>query len=329
MKPYNRSVVFAYSEIGCVCIETLLSMGAEILAVFTHEDDPREEIWFRSVARLAGERGIPVFTEPPGQRLEYLRILAPDLVFSFYYRRMIPNEILENAPGGAYNVHGSLLPRYRGRAPVNWAVIMGEEESGVTLHHMTAEADKGDIVAQEAVSIGFDDTAFDLYGGIAAAARSVMLRNYPLIVSGVAPRRPQDEALATTFGKRTPSDGIIDWNMSAKKIYDLIRGTTHPFPGAFSYLREENGERKKVWIWRARPIPQGSSKGKQPGAILSLTPLSVATGGGVLQIGQIQLEGQPELSAANFVNVRRLTPGISFGSPDATAAIDKGDENDG
>lgn len=328
MKPYNRSVVFAYSEIGCVCIEAILSMGAEILAVFTHEDDPHEEIWFRSVARLASEHGIPVFTDPPGKHLEYLRELAPDLVFSFYYRRIIPNEILENAPGGAYNMHGALLPLYRGRAPVNWAIIMGEVESGVTLHHMTADVDKGDIVDQEIVPIGYDDTARDLYTAMTAAARSVMLRNYPLIVSGVAPRKPQDESLATTFGKRTPSDGIIDWGMSTKKIYDLIRGTTHPFPGAFTYLREADGKWRKVWIWRAHPIIKGSSKGKPPGAILSLTPLSVATGNGALQIEQIQLEGQPELSATNFVNVQRVTQDMSFDSLDALAAAGKGDEDE-
>lgn len=328
MNLYNRSVVFAYSEIGCVCIEAILSMGAEIQAIFTHEDDPHEEIWFRSVARIARDHGIPVFTGSPRQHLEYLRELAPELVFSFYYRRIIPNEILENAPGGAYNMHGSLLPRYRGRAPVNWAIIMGERESGVTLHHMAAEVDKGDIVDCEIVPIGFDDTARDLYTGMAVAARSVMLRNYPLIVSGVAPRRPQDESLATTFGKRTPSDGIIDWSMSAEKIYDLVRGTTHPFPGAFSYMKGEDGVWRKVWIWRAHPITQNSSLKKAPGAFLSLTPLSVATGCGALRIEQIQLEGHPELAATNFVNVQRVTSDMSFDSLDALAAIGKGDEND-
>lgn len=321
MQLYNRSVVFAYSEIGCVCLEAILSMGAEVLAVFTHEDDPHEEIWFRSVARVARDHGIPVFTDPPGRRLAYLRELNPDLIFSFYYRRIIPDEILKRAPGGAYNLHGSLLPRYRGRAPVNWAVIMGERESGVTLHHMTEEADRGDIVDQEIVAIGFDDTARDLYAGMAVAARAVMLRNYPLIVSGVAPRRPQDDSLATTFRRRSPSDGIIDWERSANEIYNLVRGTTHPFPGAFSYLVGGDGVWRKTYIWRARPLPLNSSRGRAPGAILSLVPLCAATGDGVLQIERIQVEEQPELAAANFVNLYNITPGMAFDSLDALEAL--------
>lgn len=315
MQPYNRSVVFAYSEIGCVCLEAILSMGADVQAVFTQNDDPREEIWFRSAAALAKNHGIPVFTDPPRQHAAYLRELSPDLVFSFYYRRIIPEDILELAPGGAYNLHGALLPRYRGRASVNWAIIMGERESGVTLHHMTGEPGKGDIVDQMSVGIGLDDTARDLYAGMAEAARAVMLRSYPLIVSGVAPRRAQDDSLATAFGKRSPSDGIIDWNRSANEIYNLVRGTTHPFPGAFSYLREEGGTWRKIYIWQARPLPFNSSRGKKPGVILSLAPLCAATGSGVLQIEQLQPDGQQELTAANFVNTSGVTPGAVFGSP--------------
>ncbi len=327
MQLYNRSVVFAYSEIGCVCLEAILSMGAEVLAVFTHEDDPHEEIWFRSVAQIAGNHGIPVFTDSPKKHLEYLRELNPDLVFSFYYRKIIPVEILERAPGGAYNLHGALLPRYRGRAPVNWAIIMGEEESGVTLHHMTAEVDKGDIVDQEVVSIGFDDTARDLYASMTVAARAVMLHNYPLIVSGVAPRKPQDDALATTFGRRTPADGIIDWKEGAMEIYNLVRGTTHPFPGAFSYLLGEGGLWRKVYIWRAHPLTANSSMGADPGTILSIAPLCVATGRGVLQIEQVQIEGQTELAAANFVNMHDIAPGMAFDSLDALEALGKRDDD--
>lgn len=313
MRHFNRCVVFAYSEIGCACLETLLSMGADVAAVFTHEDDPNEEIWFRSVASEARKNGIPVLTDSPRDKIDFIRSLEPDLIFSFYYRSIIPNEVVELPPGGAYNMHGSLLPKFRGRAPINWAIIMGETETGVTLHHMTSEPDKGDIVDQETVTIGFVDTAIDLFAGAVEAAKTVMLRSYPLIASGVAPRQAQDESQATTFGRRTPADGLIDWRKSAREIYNLVRGVTHPFPGAFSWLERE-GEVRRVFIWRAWPLDTSSSMGKQPGTVVSLVPLCVATGKGVLRLESLESEGQGEVPAASFVGMEGIRPGTRFQS---------------
>ena len=311
MKGMNRSVVFAYSEVGYVCVQALLSMGAEIAALFTHRDDPNEEIWFRSVEGLALEHGIPVYTDSPKDRIELLRRLAPEMIFSFYYRRMIPMEIITAAPGGAYNMHGALLPKFRGRAPVNWAMIMGESRSGVTLHHMTDAVDAGDIVDQEAVEIGLDDTVRDLYIGITDAARLVMLRSYPLIRSGTAPRRTQDESEATYFGKRTPEDGLIDWERSAAEVYNLVRGTTHPFPGAFSNFQGDVSG--KVIIWKARPLPMLPNKGYQPGCITSVMPLCAATAEGVLKLEQLQMEGYPEQNDIEFVREFNVRVGDKFG----------------
>lgn len=311
MRNWSTSVVFAYSEVGYVSVQTLLSIGAEIQAVFTHKDDPKEEIWFRSVEELARAHNIPVFTDSPANHLDLVRSLAPDMVFSFYYRRIIPMEIISSAPGGAYNIHGGLLPHFRGRAPVNWAIIMGEKQSGVTLHHMTDEIDAGDIVDQEVVEIGFDDTAMDLFGGITEAARTVMLRSYPLICSDSAPRRKQDESEATYFGKRTPEDGVINWERPATEIYNLVRGTTHPFPGAFSNFSGDVEGR--VFIWRARPMPMVSVKGNKPGYVISVMPLCVVTGEGLLKIEQLQMEGYPEQSDVEFMQTFDVSAGDMFG----------------
>ncbi|MCF0248037.1 MAG: formyltransferase [Synergistes sp.] len=282
-----KIVLFAYSEVGYLCLEELIKSGANIAAVFTHEDDPDEEIWFRSVKALAEANNISVRTPKKldENEVEYFKSLDPDLVLSFYYRALIPKAVLDVPRLGAYNIHGALLPKYRGRACVNWAVLNGEQETGATLHVMTEEADRGDIVDREAVSIEFTDTAHDVFLKVADAARNIIARSLPLLEAGTAPREPQDESEATYFGRRRPKDGEIDWNKSAVEIYNLIRAVTHPFPGAFT---EFDG--KKYFIWKARPLP-GSA---EPKAIVSESPLVVGTGSGLLEILKIQPEGGAE-----------------------------------
>src|SRR5487761_2216494 len=162
----TRAVVFAYHTIGVRCIEVLLEHGVEVPLVVTHQDNPQENIWFESVADLARTRGIPLITpEDPNDPLivQKIRDLKPDFLFSFYYRHMLGAALLALPARGAYNLHGSLLPRFRGRVPINWAVILGETETGATLHAMTVKPDQGDIVAQERVPIGPDDTAFEVF----------------------------------------------------------------------------------------------------------------------------------------------------------------------
>lgn len=310
MTKWNSAVVFAYGEVGYVCLETLLSMGCEVLAVFTHEDDPNETIWFRSVEELARKQGIPCYTDSPSNHMEELARLRFDLVFSFHYRSMIAMDIIGLAPGGAYNVHGGLLPRFRGRAPVNWAIIMGEKQSGVTLHHMTERADCGDIVDQEEVAIGFGDTAMDLYMSIVDASRLIVKRNYRPIALGTASRRPQDESRAGRFARRTPADGVIRWASSSIEIYNLVRGTTHPFPGAFSNF--DGDVEGKVFVWRARPLPKAVTGGREPGTVLSLLPLCVATGEGVLKLERLQMEGHPEQNDIKFVQTFDVSVGDMF-----------------
>lgn len=282
-----RILLFAYSEVGSLCIEALIRDGANIAAVYTHEDDPNEEIWFRSVKEIAEEAGIPVFTPAKitEKDIEDIKTLAPELILSFYYRAMIPKEVLDIPRLGAYNIHGALLPKYRGRACVNWAVINGEKETGATLHVMTEFADRGDIIDAQKVPILFEDTAHDVFIKVAHAARDILVRSLRGLESGTAKRTPQDEALATKFGRRGPEDGKIDWNKSAVEIYNLIRAVTHPFPGAFTCIGG-----KKTYIWKALPLEGNGT----PGETVSEQPMLIGTGCGLLQILTLQPEGEPE-----------------------------------
>ena len=272
-------VVFAYSDIGYECLDLLIARGERIRVVFTHEDDPDETRWFRSVAELAHRHGIPVRVDEPSLGSEAARLvatLAPDLIFSFYYRRMIAMPVLAAATRGAFNMHGSLLPRYRGKAPVNWAVLHGERRTGVTLHHMAARSDAGDIVDQEAVPIGPEDTAYDVMQRLVPAARGLLDRQLAALKAGTAPRQRQDEARATYFGGRKPEDGRIDWRQPASRIADLVRAVARPFPGAFT---ERQGRR--LMVWKARSAGTGAGR---PGEVLSVSPLRVAAGEGTVEL---------------------------------------------
>lgn len=294
MSQKSKIVVCAYHSVGFRCLQQLLSQGAIIAAVFTHEDSPTEEIWFESVRNLASTHKIPCYTtavnEP--ENIELLRAIGPDFLFSFYYRFMIKKEVLEIPLRGALNLHGSLLPKYRGRVPVNWAVINGETETGATLHYMVEKPDAGDIVDQERVTIEFTDTSLDVFRKVTDAAVRITARSWPLLQKGTASRVPMNLADGSYFGGRKPSDGLISWNQSALEVYNLIRGVTHPYPGAFTYL-----DGKRVYIWRATPKPGNGRAGE----IVSEQPLLVGTGNGLLEILSLQLETAAENSATAFV----------------------------
>jgi len=295
-----RIVVFGYSDLGVVCLQELLDRGANVVAVVTHRDDPGETIWFGSVAALAVSRNIPVHTpDDPNVPafVEEIRGLLPDLIFSFYYRRLLSPALLAIPRLGAINLHGSLLPKYRGRAPINWVLVYGETTTGVSLHHMDARADHGDIIAQRAVPIAIEDTALTLSGKLTAAARTLLAEMYPQIVTGRAPRVPQDHDAATKFRRRTPGDGLIDWSRPAWQIYNLIRAVSHPFPGAFTF---RDGQR--VFLWSALP-PGTQACETPPGTILGVGKggaLNVATGHGILEVLRLQADGGPETDGAAF-----------------------------
>jgi methionyl-tRNA formyltransferase len=235
------AVVFAYHNVGLRCLSVLLAQGVEVKLVVTHEDAPGENIWFGSVKSLAQEHGIPVIApaNPHDQEtMALLKAAAPDFLFSFYYRSMLRPEILSIPKSGGYNMHGSLLPKYRGRVPINWAVIHGESESGATLHEMVEKPDAGRIVDQMAVPILPDDTAQDVFAKVLVAAEIVLHRSLPDLLAGKARMTTMDLSKGSYFGGRKSEDGRIDWTQSAAAIHNLVRAVTHPYPGAFGDLQE-------------------------------------------------------------------------------------------
>ena len=246
----TSAVVFAYHNVGVRCLEVLLAHGIEVPLVVTHRDNPAENIWFASVAELARSRGIPVITpDDPNtpETLARVRSSAPDFLFSFYYRHMLKRDLLVTPTLGAYNMHGSLLPKYRGRVPINWAIIHGESETGATLHAMTEKPDNGAIVTQKAVPIGIDDTAQDVFERVTDAAVSALDAALPALVAGTAPHMPQDLSKGAYFGGRKPEDGRIDFSWPARRIHDFVRALTRPYPGAFAEVAG-----RRVVVWRTR-----------------------------------------------------------------------------
>jgi methionyl-tRNA formyltransferase len=232
-----HAVVFAYHDVGVNCLKVLLQAGIQIDLVVTHEDDPQENVWFGSVAKLCQEKGIAYITPSASQLVDLipkLHTLAPDYIFSFYYRHMIPAQLLACAKIAALNMHGSLLPKYRGRAPVNWAILHGETQTGATLHIMEVKPDAGDIVGQSAVSIGPDETATEVFGKVSQAAAEVMQQALPELILGKVPRKPNELQKGSYFGGRKPADGQIHWNQSALQVHNLVRAVAPPYPGAFT-----------------------------------------------------------------------------------------------
>lgn len=275
-----KAIVFAYHDIGCVGLKALVEAGYDIQAVFTHTDDPNENRFFSSVARVAADLDLSVFAPEDVNHplwIERIQELQPDIIFSFYYRNMLCDDILSSAPRGAFNLHGSLLPKYRGRAPINWALVNGETETGVTLHQMVNKADAGPIVGQHKVSISDADTALTLHEKMREASQELLRDLLPKMKGTSLHFTPQNEAEASYYGRRTAADGEIHWHKSAFAINNLVRAVTEPYPGAFSYL----GQRKLI-IWRARPLDIAHEK--LPGTVLSTSPLVVACGEGALEI---------------------------------------------
>ncbi len=294
-----RLIFMGYHNIGHACLEALIELcrglGAEIVAVVTHADAPREAVWFASVRELAFENYLPVYqpADPNDPALvAALQRLEADFLFSCYYRHMLKKAVLDLPRLGALNMHGSLLPRYRGRCPLNWVLINGESETGVTLHYMEEKADRGDMVGQKRVPITPEDTALTLFARMTVAAGTLMRECYPLLRAGQAPRVPQDHTQASYFGGRRPEDGLIDWRKSAWQVYNLMRAVTHPYPGAFTYFGG-----RKLFIWAGQVMAAPVTAPNVPGQVTAPLPgegLLVATGEGHFLITRAQWEGEPE-----------------------------------
>jgi len=296
----TSAVVFAYHDVGCRCLRVLLDERIEVPLVVTHRDRPDERIWFASVAELARERAIETLApdDPNAPEIvERIRDLRPDFLFSFYYRLMLGAPLLAIPGRGAFNMHGSLLPKYRGRVPVNWAIIRGETETGATLHEMVEKPDAGRIVDQEAVAILPDDLAVDVFGKVTEAAERVLRRSLPKLADGSAVLRAQDLSKGGYFGGRRPEDGRIDWSASAKRVHDLVRAVAPPYPGAFT---EVEGTRLRVLRTR-----RGANKGAARSAAFLYAEgdrcYAACADGEVLELLDLELDGR-RLSAQEFAN---------------------------
>lgn len=304
-----RWVVFAYHTFGARALQALLDRGEEVTLVVTHPDDPAEGGWFPSVADLARRHAVPVLTPPSPdvpEVLEACAVARPDLLLSVWYRRLLGLALLDLPRVAALNLHGSLLPAYRGRAPVNWVLVNGERRTGVTLHHMTVEADAGDIVAQEPIAIDPEDTAASLYERVIDVGVRLLVTWYPRVLAGTAPRIPQDPARATVVGRRRPEDGRVAWTWPARRIADMIRAVTHPYPGAFV----GDGEaRLHLWAGRVAGLHGGVAA---PGTVLAVETgrgITVAAGEGSVLLTRVQGAGRDEEAADAWARRHRITTG--------------------
>ncbi len=274
-----RAVVFAYHDVGAECLRVLRRHDVDVPLVVTHLDDPAENLWFERVADVARSLGLPCATPADPNVPDFVaRVasLAPEFIFSFYYRQMLSPAMLATAARGALNVHGSLLPHYRGRAPVNWAILRGETSTGATLHYMSVKPDAGDIVAQRAVPIGPDDTAHRVFDRVTQAAAALLDDVLPALAAGTAPRLRNDIAAGSYFGGRRPDDGRIDWNASAAVIHNLVRAVAPPYPGAFC---EVGGRRIRILATRIAAMcpPQAP---EHPGLFVAAEAMHARAGDG-------------------------------------------------
>ncbi|MEP6997078.1 MAG: formyltransferase [Betaproteobacteria bacterium] len=285
-----RVVVFGYHNVGVRCLKVLLAHGLDIPLVITHDDSPGETIWFGSVARTAAEYGIPAIRpEDPAapEIIDRVAAARPDYIFSFYYRRILAPALLALAPRGALNMHGSLLPKYRGRSPVNWAIIHGETETGATLHYMGDKPDDGDIVAQTPVPILPDDIAGEVFVKVTVAAELTLHRVLPALLAGTAPRIRQDAAKSSYFGGRKANDGVIDWSKSAIAIHNLVRAVAPPYPGARTLI---DGHPARVL--RTRVLDSAAPPAVAPAFDIADGWIAVRCGeGGTLQVLELEIDG--------------------------------------
>ena len=294
----SSAVVFAYHDVGVRCLSVLLAQGVEVRHVYTHADDASENIWFGSVAALAQYHGVPftlVDDSGPAGLSEAVAAARADFIFSFYYRHLLPPALLALAIKGAFNMHGSLLPKYRGRVPVNWAIINGERETGATLHEMVAKPDAGRIVDQFAVPILPNDLAIDVFRKVTVAAEMVLSRSLPHLLSGSAALTPQNLAAGSYYGGRKAEDGRIDWASGTAQVHNLIRAVAPPYPGAFCELSG-----KRLQLLGTLNLGETTPIREQPAMLLQHGQLHLrCRDGGLLRVTQAQY-GNESLTATAF-----------------------------
>ncbi|APZ05215.1 bifunctional UDP-glucuronic acid oxidase/UDP-4-amino-4-deoxy-L-arabinose formyltransferase [Kosakonia cowanii JCM 10956 = DSM 18146] len=310
-----KAVVFAYHDMGCVGVQALLDAGFDIAAIFTHADNAQENAFFGSVARLAAERGIPVYAPDDVNHplwVDRIAEMKPEVIFSFYYRNLLGEAILNNARIGAFNLHGSLLPAYRGRAPLNWVLVNGETQTGVTLHRMISRADAGAIIAQQAVEIADADDALSLHRKLTESAKHLLEGALPTLKSGTFSETAQDESKASYVGRRTPEDGRLEWEKPAQTLHNLVRAVSDPWPGAFSFV----GTHKFI-VWKSRV--RSDVAPARAGTVISVAPLIIACGEGALEVMTGQTEKGVYMQGAQLAQSLGLVAGALLSSKPVVA----------
>jgi methionyl-tRNA formyltransferase len=278
MRP--RVVFLGNHTVGVRTLEAL-EEHAELAAVVAHPADAEDGVAYESVAAWAVRRGVPCVRAAgrDARLVEFVELHQPALLWIADYRYLLPAQVLALAPRGAVNLHPSLLPAYRGRAPLNWAILNGETELGLTAHFVDAGTDTGDVIEQRRFALREDQDVADalaaLYPLYVELTRDV-LRQFE---SGRVRRRPQDASRASEFPRRRPADGAIDWTRDARSVHNLVRAVTRPYPGAFC---EHAGRRLYVWKSRVLEEPAGAA----PGTLLTARPneLVFACGRGRLRV---------------------------------------------
>ena len=316
-----RVVFMGTPEFAVPSLAVLLEEGLNVVAVVTQPDRPKgrkRELTPPPVKVYALEHGLTVLQPEKLRRPEAvaeLKACAPDLIVTAAYGQILPRDVLELPPRGCVNVHGSLLPRYRGGAPIQRAIMNGETVTGVTLMYMAEGLDTGDMIAKVEVPIEEEDTAGTMFEKLGKAGAELLRRWLPALLDGTAPRTPQDEALATYAPNLTRDDERIDWSRTSRELYNQVRGLT-PMTGAFTLW---NGQPFKVWACRPpreadRDLPP-EWRAMPPGAVLETgaAGLRVRTGDGSLMLTMVQPAGKKMLSAADFARGARLSPGTVLG----------------
>lgn len=312
MRPENlRTVFMGTPEFALPTLKGLIASGVDLVGVYTQPDRPKgrgKKLAASPVKHLAMEENIPVFQpqklREPGA-VETLQGLQPDLIVVVAYGQILPKAVLDIPTYNCINVHASLLPKYRGAAPINQAIIAGEKETGVTTMLMDVGLDTGDMLVKLSLPIGPDETAGQLHDRLALLGRKAMEETLRQLCEGCLKPEPQDDAISSYAPMMKKEDGRIDWQKSALQIHNQVRGLD-PWPGAYTYL---DGEVLKI---AATGVEESSSG--QPGTIVSAdkTGVRIACGSGVLVVGELQLPGKKRLAAMNFLSGHPLFPGTQL-----------------
>ncbi len=311
-----KTVFFGTADFAVPVLMALLEAGHEVLAVVTQPDKPQGrgmQVTASPVKKAAERHGLPVL-QPRRVRsasfLAKMRELAPEVLTLAAFGQIVPQELLDLPPLGPINVHGSLLPKYRGAAPIQRAVMAGEAETGVTTMWMDATLDTGDMLLARSLPIESDDTAGTLFPKLAALGAELLVETLDGLATGTLSRRPQDPALATFAPVLTPEDGLLDWNDSARALHHRIRGVS-PKPGAFAEIAG-----RRVKIWASHLVPD-SADPTPPGTILSFSKhpagVLVAAGQGTaLLLTETQPDSGKRMPADAWARGLRLVPGNTF-----------------